>query len=119
MDRQEMMLAAIEEARAVVGGKLDEMLDLFMPRVLTLEEVFAWKDSVWVEEKNGDVYVALIRRIFEDRELISVEDCSHYYVTSGCKYEDYGRLKRFWTMKPTREQQEETPWREKKAEGTT
>lgn len=116
MDRQEMILKAIEEAKAAVNEKLDEALEKFMPRVLSIEEVLNWKDCVWVEEKNGDTYVALIRRIFEDRRLIAVEDCSHYYVSSGCKYEDYGRLKRFWTARPTKEQQEQTKWREKVSE---
>lgn len=116
MDRQEMILKTIEEAKAAVNEKLDEALEKFMPRVLSLEEVLDWKDSVWVEEKNGDTYIALIKRIWPDRKLIGVIDHSHYYVSSGCEYGDYGRLKRFWTARPTKEQQAQTKWREKENE---
>lgn len=116
MDRQEMIRKTIEDVKEAVSEKLDEVLELFKPRVLTLEEVLNWKDAVWVEEKNGAVYVALIKRIWPDRKLIGVIDYSRYYTSSGCEFEDYGKLTRFWTAKPTPEQQEQTKWREKESE---
>ncbi len=123
MDRQDLIVSTIENCKKAAEGMdddvkklVDDMLKQFMPRVLTLEEVLNWKDCVWVEEKNGDTYVALIKRIWPDRKLIGVIDHSHYYVSSGCEYADYGRLKRYWTARPTKEQQENTKWIEREEE---
>lgn len=119
MDRQKELITTIENCRKTIEdtnkaleNAINNVYNLLKPRVLTLEEVLEWKDSVWVEEKNGAVYLALIKRIWEDRKVIGVLDCSHYYVTSGCEYADYGKLTRYWTAKPTPEQQENTKWDE-------
>lgn len=104
------LTGCVQEMDEMLGMLKDTVKELTVPRVLTLEEVLKWEDSVWVEEKNGDVYLALINRIWEDRKLISVRDVSHYHTTSGCEYRHYGRLIRYWTAKPTPEQQAETEW---------
>lgn len=117
MDKQEQLIATLEsckEAVSEMNKRLDEVIDSVRnpqeARVLTLEEIPTWKDSVWVEEKNGALYVALIKRIFNDRKVIALFDCSQYYETSSCEYCDYNKLERFWTSKPTPEQQKAVEW---------
>lgn len=119
MDKQEQLIVALEsykEAVSEMSKRLNEIIDSVRnpqeARVLTLEEVLTWKDSVWVEEKNGSLYVALIKRIFNDRKVIALFDCSKYYEVSSCEYGDYNKLERFWTSKPTPEQQEAVKWDE-------
>lgn len=92
--------------------KLDTILKLIEPHVLSLEEILEWEDSVWVEEKNGALYPALIKKVYEDRQVIAVYDLSRYYDVSSCEYQYYNKIKRFWTNKPTKEQQENTKWEE-------
>lgn len=113
------LVGCVQEMDEMLARLKDTVDELVRPRVLTLDEVKEWKDAVWVEEKNGAVYVALIKRIWEDRKLIGVIDYSRYYTSSGCEFEDYGRLTRYWTRKPTKEQQEKTPWREMRQEDKT
>ena len=113
------LIGRVHEMDEILGRLADTAIDLVRPRVLTLDEVKEWKDAVWVEEKNGALYPALIKKVWEDRRVIGVIDCSEHYTTSSCEFDDYGRLDRYWTRKPTEELREETPWREKKTEGTT
>ena len=119
MEKWEQCKEVLESCRSEIeelGGQLVKIIDRIeeavRPRVLTLDEALQWKDAVWVEEKNGDVFLALIKRIFLDRKVMSVTDWSHYYSDSSCEFSDYGRLIRYWTGKPTKEQQEETGWNE-------
>ena len=119
MDRSKELITTIENCRKAMKesignleGAINDVYNLLKPRVLTLEEVLEWKDSVWVEEKNGTVFLALIKRIFDDRKVIALFDCSEYYTTSSYEYDDYNKIQRFWTAKPTPEQQELTKWDE-------
>ncbi|MBR6707267.1 MAG: hypothetical protein IKI84_11410 [Clostridia bacterium] len=113
----EYLCGCAAEMGEMLGRLKDTVKELTVPRVLTMDEVREWKDTVWVEEKNGDVYLALIKKIWEDRQVIGMIDYSHYYTSHGCEFEDYGKLTRYWTRKPTKEQQEETPWMENEAGG--
>lgn len=120
MDRSEKLIPTIEKIveKAMekvienIEGVIDDIYNLLKPRVLTLEEALEWQDSVWVEEKNGKVFLALIKQIFKDRKVIALLDCSEYYTTSSCEFNDYGKIQRFWTAKPTPAQQELTKWDE-------
>lgn len=123
MDKSKELITTIENCRKTMAesienleGAINDVYNLLKPRVLTLEEALEWQDSVWVEEKNGKVFLALIKQIFKDRKVIALLDCSEYYTTSSCEYSDYGKIQRFWTAKPTTEQQKQTKWHERMSE---
>lgn len=119
MDKQKELITTIEncrktieEATKTLQGAISDICDLLKPRVLALEEVLEWKDSIWAEEKNGALYPALIKRIFADRKVMELYDYSHNYGPTSCEFDDYNKLERFWTAKPTPLQQEITKWDE-------